>query len=80
MQLLFDEVNMCCGRPKIALQASGDKNVYNGLNTSGWWAGGMKSLFDDEIMCRGRPNIALQASGDKNVYNGSYTTVLWFGH
>jgi hypothetical protein len=34
MKLLFDEVNMCRGRPKIALQASGDKNVYYGFNTS----------------------------------------------
>jgi hypothetical protein len=80
LKLLFDEVNMCHGRPKIALHASGDKNVYYGLNTSGWWAGGMKSLFDDENMCRGRPKIALQASGAKNVYNGSDTSVLWFGH
>jgi hypothetical protein len=37
MKLLFDEVNMCRGRPKIALQASGDKNVYYGLNTSVLW-------------------------------------------
>jgi hypothetical protein len=33
MKLLFDEVNMCCRRPKIALQASRDY----GLNTSVLW-------------------------------------------
>jgi hypothetical protein len=37
MKLLFDEENMCRGRPKIALQASGDKNVYYGLNNSVLW-------------------------------------------
>jgi hypothetical protein len=78
--LLFDEANMCRGRPNIALHASGDKNVYYGLNTSGWWAGGMKLLFDDENMCHGRPKIALQASRAKNVCNGSDTSTLWFGH
>jgi hypothetical protein len=80
MKLLFDEVNMCRGRPKLALQASGDKNVYYGLNTSGWWAGGMKLFFDDENMCRGRPKIALPASEEQNMYYGSDTSVLWFGH
>jgi hypothetical protein len=37
MKLLFDEENMCRGKLKIALQASGDKNVYYGLNTSVLW-------------------------------------------
>jgi hypothetical protein len=34
MKLLFDDENVCHGRPKIALQASGDQNMYYGLNTS----------------------------------------------
>jgi hypothetical protein len=33
MKLLFDDENMCRGRPKIALPASGDQNVYYGLDT-----------------------------------------------
>jgi hypothetical protein len=34
MKLLFDDENMCRGRPKIALPASGAKCVYNGSDTS----------------------------------------------
>jgi hypothetical protein len=30
---LFDNENMCHGRPKIALPASRDQNVYYGLDT-----------------------------------------------
>jgi hypothetical protein len=30
---MFDDENMCHGRPKIALPASGDQNVYYGLDT-----------------------------------------------
>jgi hypothetical protein len=33
MKLLFDDKNMCHGRPKIALPASWDQNVYYGLDT-----------------------------------------------
>jgi hypothetical protein len=33
MKLLFDDENMCRGRPKIDLPASGDQNVYYGLDT-----------------------------------------------
>jgi hypothetical protein len=33
MKSLFDDENMCHGRPKIALPASGDHNVYYGLDT-----------------------------------------------
>jgi hypothetical protein len=33
MKSLFDDENMCHGRPKIALPASGDQNVYYGLDT-----------------------------------------------
>jgi hypothetical protein len=50
MKLLFDEVNMCHRRPKIAFQASGDKNVYYGLNTSVLWLD-TNWLFDHENMC-----------------------------
>jgi cytochrome c5 len=70
MKSLFDDENMCHGRPKIALPASGDQNVY------GWRTGGMKSLFDNENMCHGRPKIALPASGDQNVYYGLDTKIL----
>jgi hypothetical protein len=37
MKFLFGGKNMCHGRPKIDLQASGDQNVYYGLNTSVLW-------------------------------------------
>ena len=33
MKSSFDDENMCHGRPKIALPASGDQNVYYGLDT-----------------------------------------------
>jgi hypothetical protein len=33
MKSLFDDENMCHGRPKIGLPASGDQNVYFGLDT-----------------------------------------------
>jgi hypothetical protein len=33
MKSLFDDENMCHGRPKIDLPASGDQNVYYGLDT-----------------------------------------------
>jgi hypothetical protein len=33
MKLLFDDENMCRGRPKIALPASRDQNVYYGFDT-----------------------------------------------
>ena len=33
MKSLFDDENKCHGRPKIALPASGDQNVYYGLDT-----------------------------------------------
>jgi hypothetical protein len=33
MKSLFDDENMCHGRPKIALPASRDQNVYYGLDT-----------------------------------------------
>jgi hypothetical protein len=33
MKSLFDDENMCHGRPKIALPASGDQYVYYGLDT-----------------------------------------------
>jgi hypothetical protein len=39
MKLLFDDENMCRGRPKIALPASGDQNVYYGSDTSVLWFG-----------------------------------------
>jgi hypothetical protein len=39
MKSLFDDENMCRGRPKIALPASGAKNVYNGSDTSVLWFG-----------------------------------------
>jgi hypothetical protein len=32
--LLFHGENMCRGRPKIALQVSGDQNMYYGSDTS----------------------------------------------
>ena len=32
-EIVFDDENMCHGRPKIALPASGDQNVYYGLET-----------------------------------------------
>jgi hypothetical protein len=33
LKSLFDDKNMCSGWPKIALRASGDQNVYYGLDT-----------------------------------------------
>jgi hypothetical protein len=33
MKSLFDNENMCCGRPKLGLPASGDQNMYYGLDT-----------------------------------------------
>jgi hypothetical protein len=33
MKSLFDDENMCLGRPKIALPAFEDQNVYYGLDT-----------------------------------------------
>ena len=32
-EIMFDDENMCHGRPKIALPASGDQNVNYGLDT-----------------------------------------------
>jgi hypothetical protein len=37
--LSFDDENMCRRRPKIALQVSGDQNVYYGSDTSVLWFG-----------------------------------------
>jgi hypothetical protein len=34
MKSLFDDENMCHGRPKIGLLASGDQNVYYGLDSN----------------------------------------------
>jgi hypothetical protein len=33
MKSVFDDENMCRGRPKIALPASWDQNLYYGLET-----------------------------------------------
>ena len=62
MKSLFDDDNMCHGRPKIALPASGDQNVNYGLDTKillcqqsryGWETQiSFYHGFDTKIKCR----------------------------
>jgi hypothetical protein len=49
MKLLFDDENMCRGRPKIALPASRDQNVYYCLETQIIFYYGL----DTKIFCVG---------------------------
>jgi hypothetical protein len=51
MKLLFDNENVCQGRPKIALQASGDQNMYYGLYTSVLWLDTKLVVRHENVCC-----------------------------
>ena len=76
--MLFDEENMCRGRPKIALHASRDKNVYYGFNTSVLWLDTLGcSAMKTCVVAHVRPKTALPVLVAKTwVADGWYEIVV----
>jgi hypothetical protein len=54
MKLLFDDENVCHRRPKIALQASGDQNMYYGLYASLLWLDTKLVVRHENVCCSSR--------------------------